>query len=211
MRRQPHIHANSLQGLPIAVLSVFKGLALVIPAKAGIQSPRTRGAWTPACAGMKLMTRSQRRPIGSAGAAVGRLRLVALLQAGGDALEAQRVGGGRERRGTARNGVGRSLGVFLMENKHSTQPDFRQQFSRPRRKSPGVAPDGRRRGPDAAPMRRGRRPKAVADHRCGPGNRGLEFGEQGTFRAVAGNFAAARRRASIPLRVGVKSRKIQNP
>jgi len=40
MRRQPHIHANSLQGLPIAVLSVFKGLALVIPAKAGIQRRR---------------------------------------------------------------------------------------------------------------------------------------------------------------------------
>ena len=47
---------------------------------------------------MKLMTKSQRRPIGSAGAAVGRLRLVALLQAGEDALEAQRVGRGR--RGT---------------------------------------------------------------------------------------------------------------
>ncbi len=27
MGRQPQIHANSLQGLPIAVLSLFKGLA----------------------------------------------------------------------------------------------------------------------------------------------------------------------------------------
>ena len=124
----------------------------------------------------------------------------------------RRCAGGAARgpRANAVNGVGRSLGVFLMENKHSIQPDFRQQFSRPRRKSPGVAPDGRRRGADA--------PRTAAEGGRGPplrsGKHGARVWRAGNFRALAGNFSRGCREFCSCLetqRVGVKSRKIQNP
>ena len=181
MRRQPQIHANSLQDPPIAILGLFKEFA---DKRANIVSG-ARFAMTSRLQGLRLI-----RP-----------DLVEITEHfHGPAKRPQTTPGGRPEG---------ALCTYTVENKRSTDPDFHQQLSigviedhrratlqrRQRRvdappATVGDAAQARRR---RAPARCGRRPKAIPGHRSGSDSREPGFTEQGSFLWRTGSKRAANR------------------
>jgi len=204
MRRQPQIHANSLQGLPIAVLSLFKGFA---DKRANIAPGALRSSGSP----RRFAVRDDVAACGSPSHPTKpNWQLPNIFMARRSVL--QRTRSGRRER---------ALCASPVKNKCSTDPDFRQQTfpsgaierssggDTPAPSAPrGCAAGGRRRGAGAAPTWRRRAADSVRRRSrvTAPGritgslalqNREIFSGEQEANRERTGENFSTPARSSI--------------